>query len=156
MREILFRGKVIDSDNCHRLGEWVYGYFVNCASEYDDPEKDRVPEIIEVDADRIYAGEYSTWDVHKVAIKTVTQWTGLVDKNGKKIFEGDVVKEEHGGQVRAGWTYEVEYNETHASFLLLAKHKNGLSYFPFDEFNAARLEVIGNIWDNPELVERKE
>ena len=66
MREILFRGKPVEKEHelrkghyAHTDSDWVYGYFVNCASIYDDPEKDRVAEIIKIDADRIYDGEYS-------------------------------------------------------------------------------------------------
>lgn len=123
---ILFRGRSLET------GEWVYGYFVNCASMYDDPEKDRVAEIIEVGADRIYTGEYDYNRAHEVYPETVGQWTGLVDKNGVKIFGGDVMH--NAGNV-------VEY--CFGSFCI-----NGDSLLSF----WTGTEVIGNIWDNPELV----
>lgn len=136
MREILFRGKSIYSLNGRKVGTWVYGYFVYCASRYDDPEKDRVPEIIEIGADRVYSGEYNDWDVHEIDPDTVSQWTGLVDKNGVKIFEGDIVE--------ADWGYcgVVELDS-----IMHAKVECRIS---------EDIEVVGNKWDNPEITERRE
>lgn len=152
MREYLFRGK---SD----FNKWVYGSLI-VADDYCcilEKEEDVHP------MDYPYLdGFIGTFDGKATPVKpeTVSQWTGLVDENGIKIFEGDIVKEESGKQVTSkwiyevewNWIYEVEWNTTHASFLLLARHKNGLSYFPIDEFKVTRLEIVGNIWDNPELV----
>lgn len=83
--------------------------------------------------------------------ETVCQYTGLTDKNGRKIFEGDIVRyiDEVIGKEKVD---EVEYNETHAAFCRLHKSKMGLQYLFIDEAVANKCEVCGNIFDNPEFI----
>lgn len=129
MREILFRGKTKES------GEWVQGYFVYAKSDFDS-EECREADIIPHDTDRVYKGEYNI--VFPCIPKTIGQFTGLLDKNSNKIFEGDIVKDIV-GRMKA-----VEFY-------------NG-RYYPFISFpeytcwNTDEVEVIGNIYDNPELL----
>lgn len=73
--------------------------------------------------------------------ETVGQFTGLTDKNGKKIFEGDIVDVE-------GVTYRCRWDEGNFEFgLVNNKESFGIAYAPHC------IEVIGNIYDNPELLE---
>lgn len=135
MREILFRGKRLDK------GEWIAGCLVKYA--YDSTP---------------YIGYLDAWGdgIYKVDPSTVGQYTGLPDKNGKKIFEGHIV---HilGDQESADWK-GVNYNALIA-FLdggfcaidgTIEEHgfrRYALARMDFD------LEIIGNKWDNPELLE---
>lgn len=137
MREILFRAKR------EATNEWVYGYFVN---EYDDFQIYVQPQII-TRSGREYVNE-----------NTLGQFTGLTDKNGTKIFEGDIVK----GTAYSGkfvgiivWIDEIggfgvryrkrqEATAWENSSILKCASKGRT-----DEFTA---EIIGNIYDNPELI----
>lgn len=139
MREILFRGKRADNN------EWVEGMMT--------AQGKRVAQIgTFID----YGNHICVCSSYAVLPETVGQYTGLTDKNDKKIFEGDIVK------YKSNVTYlgkflecigQVEYNETTASYAVNAKDNIGAKnydYFPI------KCEVIGNIHDNPELLERGE
>lgn len=123
MREILFRGKRLDN------GEWVEGAFM--------PANDTYPATIFHDR-RHACGEY-------VDQNTVGQYTGLTDKNGKKIFEGDIW--DCGGcigvikWVDEGCSFEAHY------VMYGIEYTNAVS-----DYRAAKVEVIGSIHDNPELI----
>ena len=139
MRKILFKGKRVDN------GEWVYG-FLCCANIIDEwtPHKWEDEEG--------NTGEYCTTESYKVIPETVGQYTGLTDKNGKKIFEGDIVKTT---SVIGKNIYEVCFSEARRG------------WFPFacgdgcgcceDEVECPEyVEIIGNIYDNKEILEDKE
>ena len=136
MREILFRAKRIDN------GEWIEGDLVHApdgrtaVSTYDDLVE-TVPE-------------------------TVCQYTGLTDKNGRKIFEGDIITYQHDNddcpfpnkdtKRRVGRVYFQEFRSCFA----VAEGRNGSDMINQDLFkyvqNGNRVQVIGNIFDNPELI----
>lgn len=134
MREILFRAKRKVTN------EWVYGYFVN---EYDDSQIYVQPQII-TRSGREYVNE-----------NTLGQFTGLTDKNGVKIFEGDIVKFKHGGEFDKKIyyrNYAVEFINTYVTYGLRLRNRS--IHFPFKKATASQhdAEVIGNIYDNPELI----
>lgn len=134
MREILFRGKRIDN------GKWVEGLLWK--KKYDTPKlfmsyfpnKDDDEDVVVIDPE------------------TVGQYTGLKDKNGKKIFEGDIIAIDEdsiyyhtaSGPVRT-------YKGMWVSFYLPDAHGRDC-YDELYRINSER-EVIGNIHDNPELLQ---
>ena len=136
MREILFRGKgTID-------GEWKYGYYAGevCKTPFSPTTKQ----------DNIIQLGSNLWC--EVVPDTVGQFTGLTDKNGTKIFEGDIVEYEAGDKLRIG---RVFFSDFRASFSVTAG-KNGSARINNDLFNYIQngnsVIVIGNIFDNPELI----
>lgn len=83
---------------------------------------------------------------------TICQYTGLTDKNGRKIWENDVVRY-YDDLANMNKEDLVRWNETHASFVRLHESKMGLQYLYIDECIANRCEVIGNTFDNADLLE---
>ena len=130
MREILFRGK-------NDRGEWIVGFYIKDAIETYIYDKHRNTRM------------------QSVAPETVGQYTGL-DKNGTKIFEGDVGRYKQTDGVKENGkpiicTGKVIYNEKTASYAVESKDEKGRKYF--DYFPINDFEIIGNIHDNPELLE---
>lgn len=128
MREILFRGKRRDN------GEWVYGSLLKPGNGPHECTVIRVP-----DPERRYS----------VFEKTVGEYTGLDDKNGKKIFEGDIVAREDYGYGCGRYYATVHYGAFNCSCC------HGVYGWTFDKGdirNPTWYEVIGNIHDNPELL----
>ncbi len=128
MRKILFRGKRIVN------GEWVYGDY--CQPERLGESGDEEHIIIERPAD---GGEYY------VIPETVGQFTGLTDRNGNKIFEGDIVK--YGDTI-----HEVVFEQRNKTAYFGMVYSE-IETLPFGHYQDLRqIEVIGNIYDNPELL----
>lgn len=115
MREILFRGKRADS------GEWVTG------------------SLLTLDSPRIINNTDSGLAGYVVLSSTVGQYTGICDKEGTRIFEGDIL-------ITHGEILEVRYHDWTGH--INAVDKNGVTY-PF----LKDMRVIGNIHDSAELLE---
>lgn len=149
MREILFRGKRVDN------GAWITD-----SKTYIE------------DADGIWLEQYNEETGHevlKVQRETVGQYTGLTDKNGKKIFEGDILKIITA--VKGDWIIDenghykepkredcgiVQEDKKTSGYKLKVYH-NG-KYKRIAKYDIAHIcyydaKVIGNIYDNPELLE---
>lgn len=134
MREILFRGK--RTDNVKWNGEWVEGYVAQSGGTF-----------IICDNGLTYGG----FEMFEVAPDTVGQYTGLTDKNGVKIFEWDVVKTKKYGK-NVGYSnvndYDIFVVVYEPAMFRLVNHNRGFNCVG----KRTDFEVIGNIYDNPELI----
>lgn len=138
MREILFKAKRIGDD------KWIEGYYVN-----------------QYNASQIYipggaVGEYC-FDCYHIDKSTLCQFTGLCDKNGRKIWENDIVKYHFGDDVapiRFG-VYQSCFDSTqtgHVGFYVDWNEKISLRKDLGYWVNMIDCNVIGNVFDNPELL----
>lgn len=134
MREILFRAKRIDN------GGWVEGYFA-IGKWYLD-EKERYA-ILPIDLCFYPHCEISEWI--EIDPETVCQYTGLKDKNGKRIWENDIVRIENSMDEGIG---NIEFYG--GMWYVDGEPSNSL--YDIVEYDDGELEVIGNIFDTPELL----
>ena len=146
MREILFRGKNTDT------GRWYEGQYIHlhkttyCFKE----DYDRNPDN---DIHQIVFEEMTDWGLPNrhfradVLPETVGQYTGLTDKNGKKIFEGDIVKTNKFNEPNK--KYIIKFDLQFGAFIGQDKYN---MYFTTFDGDSDQFEVIGNIHDNPELM----
>ena len=125
IREVIFRGKRTDN------GKWVKGYlYITHIGSHEIGSYDA-----EINIERL------TFDVIP---ETVGQYTGLTDKNGKRIFEGDIVSlVKHDGLI-----YKVVYVPCRYELV----NSKGVNCFVLDIYKSENIEVIGNIHDNLELL----
>lgn len=129
MREILFRGKR------KRTGEWVYGAF--CQKDSDSPFGEMVDKPSIIKYDDPYSGFW-----FEVDPKTVGQFTGLTDRNGQKIFEGDMVVsfDAFGRENSVG---PVKWDSLFSAWTIGPRTMYGTTI--------ASYEIIGDIYDNAEM-----
>ena len=132
MRKILFRGKRMDD------GEWVDGYLVKAVGGEC--------MILPVTTEHCGGAEFS--EGYHCDPTTVGQYTGLKDKNGKRIFEGDICR-----NTRTGEIVSVKWHGTMAGYVWDKRRADGF-LFDFGELFRAcdKYEVIDNIHDNPEML----
>lgn len=129
MREILFRGKRLDN------GEWVEGQLLEATPSGKTAHLISVNHFIHALIDP----------------KTIGQYTGLTDRNGKRIFEGDIVE---GSDFNSEDGYgEIMWDEQTARFAIIGNTNN--LFIDFDFYFGNEIEVVGNIHDNPELLESR-
>lgn len=133
MREILFRGKLKVDNGEHKKGDWVFGDLV-----------------------RIKDGEKTSTMIYgfgEVDPSTIGQYTGLTDKYGKKIFDGDII-DTPDRLVKVVWlTGNAQFDLNfirYANDIIITNFK-GIHMRDLKEY-----EIIGNIHDNPELMKGTE
>lgn len=165
MREFLFRGKWIGNQT------WEEGYYVHIRDDFKDKESHRIYS----GTAETYCGEFYE-DFFEVDPETVGQWTGMYDNtkwedltekereeftrngnfpsewNGKKIFEGDICRVNLGNEILNGY---VEYDERCGAWRIIFKEPHCILFLDlWFKRNEPGIwcEVIGNRWDNPELL----
>ena len=156
MREILFKAKRIDN------GRWETGYYVKKIKWHRLSDRKYVKEEKHYICVNMVSSEDSYIDRIEVNPETICQYTGLTDKNGNKIWENDVVRYQFDTddcifpnkdtKKRVG---KIFFSDFRASFSV-AMGRNGSKAINNDLFkyvqNGNRVEVIGNIFDNDDLI----
>lgn len=139
-REIKFRGKSINT------GEWLYGHLFN----YGLTAPTNVP-CISVCVPASWEEAYSLYAVHP---DTIGQYTGLKDKNGKEIYEGDILEYIGKRKDNMNKVYRRKCVFHEGMFALLSKELpaySALNYHCMEDGRSA-WRVIGNTYDNPEMM----
>lgn len=136
MREILFKAKRI----CD--GEWVEGYYLR--DQYHIGGKDII--FYRKDSDRF------TVYTDRIDIETLCQFTGLCDKNGNKILENDILM----AHLDESYPEDVTYITVKWNFAGWVTHEaNSIDRQYLDKFDTEHFEVVGNIFDNKELLQEE-
>jgi hypothetical protein len=148
MANFIFRGKT-------EQGEWVEGWYARntngislILSECKDKDKDKA---------------WLPWITRRIIPESLGMSTNLKDKNGKENFGSIPIdgKMSRGGDVafdkKLGWNYVVQWDERKSKFYLQLIHSwKGCDWKPRDIEEIKNLEIIGNQFDNPDLLEKEE
>ena len=129
MREIKFRG--YNGDFKLRNGGWIIGSFIR---------NDLYGLIIPLDK--------MAYKEYPVLVETVGQFTGLLDKNGKEIYEGDILGSEKYSTLIVGF-----YRSMFCTYFINAEICDS---DPINDLSTSHYKIIGNIYENPELLILKE
>lgn len=170
MREILFRAKTTGD------GRWIYGSLLvekQDNSEVNFISNDEVEKTVYIQFEKNEWGRYTNeygriaWCCvprkKEVAPETVGQYTGLTDKNGKRIFEGDIIKTHYANTPKADFIEQVVFHNgrfcgmyEHDKMKMWATLADGIKHLPQDKSVYMEwCEIIGNIHDNLELMKAK-
>lgn len=134
MREILFKAKRIDN------GEWVEGYYVK---KYDLLGKRHLI---------LYVDNYVRWECVEIIPETLCEFTGRCDKNGKRIWENDILM----AHLDESYPEDVTYETVEWVVAGWVTHEtNSVDRQYLDEFDMEHFEVVGNIFDNKELLQEE-
>lgn len=127
MREILFKAKRIDN------GEWVEGNLISAS-----------------DGRRAISETSGNWELYTCFPETICQFTGLCDKNGKKIWENDILM----AHLDESYPEDVAYETVEWNVAGWVAHETGSTDREYiDKFDLEHYEVVGNIFDNKELLQ---
>ena len=132
IRRIIFRAKKLDD------GEWVYGHYYQ---RYEITSEGGINEHYIVEHTRHHQTEH-----HMINPKTLGQYTGRKAIKVKEIFEGDIVREPQEGTI-----WKIKHEECYWKLIGMDGDTDFLPNYSDEE-----LEIIGNIHDNPELLEESE
>ena len=133
MREILFKAKRIGDD------EWVEGYYQKRHNFLGNEEH----LIFHVDS-------HTVWEYTEIVPETLCQFTGLYDKNGKKIWENDILM----AHLDESYPEDVTYETVEWGVARWVTHEADSADREYlDEFDLEHFEVVGNIFDNKELLQ---
>ena len=143
MRDILFKAKRIDN------GEWVEGWIVPTMSN-TYPDGYRIIDVCGINYDELdyWEPNFISWKVDK---NTICQYTGFNDNHGNKIWENDLIecKEFSNGYLIKHFLSQVEWDDGGTGFAF-KDSKHGWAFM--DSLTVYECQVIGNIYDNPELL----
>ena len=135
MKEILFKGKRIED------GEWIEGYYQKRHDFLGNEE-----HLI------FYADGHTVFDHAEVSSGTLCQFTGLCDKNGKKIWENDILM----AHLDESYPEDVTYETVEWNVAGWVGHETGsVDRQYLNKFDLEHYEVVGNIFNNPELLQEE-
>lgn len=144
MREILFRGKVVKKQNRYRAGRWVQGYYVPYTYENGEVEHLILKSFHGING--VYMHRY------EVELETVSQFTGFYDKLGNKIFEGDILCSRYDDIDPEAVSYELVRWIGNGWYIHEGSPDDDLRQDMLTEYS----EVVGNIYENEDLMEVEE
>lgn len=137
MRKIKFRGKDIK-------GNWRYGDLIT------------IEHFVANSKEKYQIGDFESSLIYDIGKETIGQFTGLHDKNGKEIYEGDIVLIEVFNYQEPEWSgeFEVIYSQDLASYIFddLEDISNFKTINTIKDYYHYEIEVIGNIYENKELL----
>lgn len=147
MRDIKFRGKIKDKE------DWVYGtLLIIPAPPTCIGEKKPDAYFIQFPNPRYMPDWNMPYNMVQAEVepKTVGQYTGLHDKNGKEIYEGDIIKGLFNDQEEPEMIGIVTYSDCQASYIVIATNNDEWDLGFLDD-----IEVIGNIYENKDLLKER-
>lgn len=139
MREILFKAKRLDN------GEWVEGSLISTEDNSGFILQSKTKAFIPKGDNT-----FCSTECYEIDQTTLCQYTGLVDKNGKRIWENDILC----GHLDEEYPEDITYTKVFWNVSgFHTKENHSIDIEPFDEWYTEHFEVCGNIFDNSELLE---